>query len=120
MAIALSTIGKFIIKKKVGEEDRIFGRCVSSPLYVRKCHLLLLTPVNINLPMVSDCTGICSCSVTTAEIVDAIFQQTGRELNKKDIELPEITSLGTFPATIRLHPEVIGTFNVVVQREKNA
>ncbi|KAK9908132.1 hypothetical protein WJX75_003058 [Coccomyxa subellipsoidea] len=84
MAIALSTIGKFIIKKKVGEEDRIFG------------------------------------SVTTAEIVDAIFQQTGRELNKKDIELPEITSLGTFPATIRLHPEVIGTFNVVVQREKNA
>lgn len=26
MAIALSTIGKFVIKKKVGEEDKIFGR----------------------------------------------------------------------------------------------
>ncbi len=60
------------------------------------------------------------CSVTTAEIVDAIFKQTGRELEKKDIELPEISKLGTYTASIRLHPEVVGTFNVVVQREKNA
>ncbi|CAL8469355.1 g8896 [Coccomyxa elongata] len=59
-------------------------------------------------------------SVTTAEIVDAIFKQTGRELEKKDIELPEISKLGTYTASIRLHPEVVGTFNVVVQREKNA
>ena len=50
----------------------------------------------------------------------AIFQQTGRELNKKDIEMPEITEVGTYPVSIRLHPEVVGTFNVVVQREKNA
>ncbi len=59
-------------------------------------------------------------SVTPAEIVDAIFQQTGRQLDKKDIELPEISTLGTYPASIRLHPEVSGVFNVVVQREKNA
>ena len=60
------------------------------------------------------------CSVTTQEIVTAIFQQTGRNLDKKDVELPEITETGTYPASIRLHPEVLGTFNVVVQREKNA
>ena len=60
------------------------------------------------------------CSVTPSEIVDAIFQQTGRQLDKKDIELPEISTLGTYPASIRLHPEVSGVFNVVVQREKNA
>jgi len=29
MATALSTIGKFTIKKKVGEKDQIFGRCVA-------------------------------------------------------------------------------------------
>lgn len=28
MATALRTIGKFVIKKKVGENDQIFGRCV--------------------------------------------------------------------------------------------
>ena len=26
MAVALQTIGKFVIKKKVGENDKIFGR----------------------------------------------------------------------------------------------
>ena len=29
MATALQTIGKFIVKKKVGEQDQIFGRCVT-------------------------------------------------------------------------------------------
>ena len=28
LANALATIGKFIIKKKVGEKDQIYGRCV--------------------------------------------------------------------------------------------
>ena len=65
-------------------------------------------------------TAVWMRSVTTQEIVDAIFQQTGRQLEKKDIELPEISTVGTYQASIRLHPEVLGTFNVVVQREKNA
>lgn len=64
--------------------------------------------------------AVCMRSVTSQEIVDAIFQQTGRRLEKKDIELPEISTVGTYQASIRLHPEVLGTFNVVVQREKNA
>eukprot|EP00873_Tetraselmis_striata_P037974 jgi/Tetstr1/458238/TSEL_044726.t1 len=81
MATALATIGKFIIKKKVGDEGQIFG------------------------------------SVTTQEIVDAIAQQTGRELNKKDVTLPEIKSLGTYDAEIKLHPKVSGRFKVVVQKD---
>jgi large subunit ribosomal protein L9 len=59
-------------------------------------------------------------SVTSQEIVDAIFQQTGRKLERKDVELPDVSTVGTYQASIRLHPEVLGTFNVVVQREKNA
>lgn len=62
---------------------------------------------------------MCMCSVTPTEIVEAIFQQTGRQLDKKDVELPEISTLGTYQASIKLHPEVSGNFNVVVQREKN-
>jgi large subunit ribosomal protein L9 len=56
-------------------------------------------------------------SVTTQEIVDAIAQQTGRELNKKDVTLPEIKSLGTYDAEIKLHPQVVGRFKVVVKKD---
>jgi large subunit ribosomal protein L9 len=81
MATALSTIGKFIVKKKVGEGDQIFG------------------------------------SVTTQEIIDAIKMQTGRELEKRYVTLPEIKKLGIYDATVKLHPEVVGAFKVVVQKD---
>lgn len=121
-----ATIGKFQIKKKVGEDDKIFG------------------------------------SVTAVEIVEAIQQQTGRVLDKKEFNVPEISRLGTYevtvvsgggscvnllsrgfmivctrsidlesesdlrfppprspshPPTQRLHPEVTGKFNVVVAKD---
>ena len=81
MATALSTIGKFIIKKKCGDSNQIFG------------------------------------SVTTAEIAEAIRQQTGRELDRRTFTVPEIKELGTFDATVKLHPEVVGEFKVVVQKD---
>lgn len=62
-ATALATIGKFIVKKKVGEGESIFG------------------------------------SVTTQELVEAIRMQTGRELDRKAVSLPEIKTLGTYEAT---------------------
>eukprot|EP00204_Picochlorum_oklahomense_P002868 CAMPEP_0118805880 /NCGR_PEP_ID=MMETSP1161-20130426/29224_1 /TAXON_ID=249345 /ORGANISM="Picochlorum oklahomensis, Strain CCMP2329" /LENGTH=183 /DNA_ID=CAMNT_0006734915 /DNA_START=30 /DNA_END=578 /DNA_ORIENTATION=+ len=78
MATALSTIGKFVIKKKVGEGDQIFG------------------------------------SVSAADVVEAIKMQTGRELEKRSVTLPEIKTLGTYDATVKLHAEVVGSFKVVV------
>ena len=36
------------------------------------------------------------------------------------MELPEIKTVGTCDARVRLHPEVFGEFKVVVQREKGA
>ena len=84
MKTALATIGKFIIKKKAGEGDVLFG------------------------------------AVTTTEVVAAIEQQTGRALDKREVTLPEIKTLGVYEATVRLHPEVTGAFKVVVQKEKQA
>mmetsp|Transcript_9556 Transcript_9556/g.22988 ORF Transcript_9556/g.22988 Transcript_9556/m.22988 type:complete len:196 (-) Transcript_9556:27-614(-) len=84
MATALATIGKFVIKKKVGDEKQIFG------------------------------------SVSPQDIVDAIALQTGRELNKKDVVLPDIKTLGTYDAEIKLHPKVSGRFKVVVQKDTQA
>ena len=58
------------------------------------------------------------CSVTEQEVVDAIEAQTSRKLNKKLIELPDIKKLGTYEATVKLHPNVTGRFKIVVQKEK--
>ncbi|KAG2430512.1 hypothetical protein HXX76_010035 [Chlamydomonas incerta] len=82
-ANALNTIGKFLLKKKTGEKDQIYG------------------------------------SVQVQEIADAIYQQTGRNVSDCEITVPEIKSVGTYECTIRLHPEVVGTFSVVIQKEKN-
>lgn len=122
MAIALSTIGKFVIKKKIGEGDKIFGRSATAlarpPFFI--CQIWYSIEVQrLGIVRQRLMQSLCCCSVTTAEVCDAIFKQTGQELNKKDVELPEITTLGSYPSSIRLHPEVVGQFTVVVQREKN-
>eukprot|EP00882_Tetradesmus_deserticola_P000979 GHRQ01001060.1.p1 GENE.GHRQ01001060.1~~GHRQ01001060.1.p1 ORF type:complete len:194 (+),score=89.05 GHRQ01001060.1:444-1025(+) len=82
-ANALSTIGKFALKKKAGDKDQLFG------------------------------------SVTKQEIVDAIYQQTGRSIADFELEMPDMKTLGTYECSVKLHPEVTGTFNVLIQREKN-
>lgn len=84
MATALSVIGKFIIKRKVGEGNKIFG------------------------------------SVTAQDVVEAIKMQTGREIEKKNVTVPEIKELGSYDATVKLHPEVVGAFKVVVQKDTSA
>lgn len=33
------------------------------------------------------------------------------------MELPEISTLGTYEVSIKLHPEVTGTFKLVVQKD---
>jgi large subunit ribosomal protein L9 len=58
--------------------------------------------------------------VTPQDVVDAIKQQTGRELDRKDVVLPAITQLGTFEASIKLHPEINGTFKLVIQKDTSS
>jgi large subunit ribosomal protein L9 len=54
-----------------------------------------------------------------SEVADAIYQQTGRSLADAEFTIPEIKAVGTYECSVRLHPEVVATFSVVVQREKN-
>jgi large subunit ribosomal protein L9 len=58
------------------------------------------------------------CSVQKQEVIDAVYQQTSRLIDEKDLTLPDIKAVGTFEAQVRLHPEVVGTFSVVIQKEK--
>ncbi|GBF96185.1 50S ribosomal protein L9 [Raphidocelis subcapitata] len=57
-------------------------------------------------------------AVQKSEVVDAIYQQTSRRLEERDLEVPDIKAVGTFECSVRLHPEVVGTFSVVIQKER--
>ena len=54
-------------------------------------------------------------SVTVAEVQQAIYQQTGRSTEQYKFTLPDIKVTGTYEVQVQLHPEVVGTFNVVIQ-----
>lgn len=54
------------------------------------------------------------------EITKYIESQTGRQLDPNDLVLPDIKTLGTYDGSIRLHPEVIGTFKVQITKQPNA
>lgn len=75
---ALQTVGRFTIRKQVGEKDAIFG------------------------------------TVTTQEVADIIKANTGLEIDKRGITLPEIGKIGFYQAEIKLHPEVTGTVEIQV------
>ncbi|MFI7279258.1 50S ribosomal protein L9 [Micromonospora chersina] len=54
-------------------------------------------------------------SVTSAEIVDAVKAAGGPALDRRRLELPShIKSLGAYPVSIRLHPEVTAKFDLNV------
>lgn len=59
-------------------------------------------------------------SVTLAEIQDAIFQQTGRDVSSYEFTVPEIKSVGAYECAVRLHPAVNATFTINIVREKTA
>ena len=56
-------------------------------------------------------------TVTTQEIADVIKQQAGIEVDRRGIEIPDISQTGDYQAEVKLHPEVTATidFQVIPQ-----
>jgi len=75
---ALKTIGRFIIKKQVGEDGVLFG------------------------------------TVTNGDVAEAINSATKKEIDRRNIIVPDIHNLGSFIAKIKLHPEVHAEVNIEV------
>ena len=76
--VALETVGRFTIRKQVGEDERIFG------------------------------------SVTAQEVVDAIKESTGQEIDRRGVQLPEIGSTGFYKAEIEIQTDVVATIEIQV------
>ena len=67
---ALTTIGRFTIKKQVGEDGVLFG------------------------------------TVTNGDVAEAIEKATKKEIDRRNITVPDIHNLGSYVAKIKLHQEV--------------
>ena len=75
---ALATIGRFTIKKQVGEDGVLFG------------------------------------TVTNGDVAEAIEAATKKDIDRRDITVPDIHNLGSFVAKIKLHQEVSAEVNIEV------
>ena len=60
--------------------------------------------------------GKCFGSVSSKEIATELKTQTGIEIDKKKIQLPEaLKNFGVYNVSVKLHPKVTGTLKVKVQ-----
>tara|TARA_Y100000589_G_scaffold176951_1_gene167761 strand:+ start:321 stop:776 length:456 start_codon:yes stop_codon:yes gene_type:complete len=75
---ALKTIGRFSIKKQVGEDGVLFG------------------------------------TVTNGDVAEIIKTSTKKEIDRRNIQVPEIHTLGTYKVQIKLHKEVEAEINIEV------
>ena len=75
---ALTTIGRFTIKKQVGEDGVLFG------------------------------------TVTNGDVAEAIQSATKKDIDRRDITVPDIHSLGSYVAKVKLHQEVNAEVNIEV------
>ena len=75
---ALKTIGRFTIKKQVGEDGVLFG------------------------------------TVTNGDVAEAIKVSTKKEIDRRDIQVPDIHTLGSYKVQIKLHQEVSAEVNIEV------
>lgn len=53
-------------------------------------------------------------TVTTQEVAEMILSAMKQEVDRRNITLPDVHSLGTYKAEIKLHPEVTAVLNIEV------
>jgi large subunit ribosomal protein L9 len=53
-------------------------------------------------------------TVTAAEVAEVIQEMTGKEVDRRDIHVPDINKLGEYKVDIKLHSEVTATLNLRV------
>jgi large subunit ribosomal protein L9 len=74
-----------------------------------------LSKVSLTLAVKTGAGGRLFGSINTRDIGDALEKKYGLVVDKRKIELKgAIKSLGTYPVTIKLHPEVTATIEVQV------
>lgn len=55
--------------------------------------------------------------VTSSDIADLVQNTSGIELDRRELDIPEIRKLGTYNVDLKLHPEVTATVKIEVLPE---
>ncbi len=76
-----------------------------------------LTDLTLSFPMKAGETDKLYGSVTTMMIADAIKEETGVEIDKRDVDSEPIKSLGVHNAVIRLTIDLVPEITILVHRE---
>ena len=75
----------------------------------------MLEGTTVNVPMRAGASGRLYGSVTNAIVAEELSKTTGREIDRRTIELPDsIREVGIFEARLRLHAEVTAPVSVLV------
>ncbi|MEM9164423.1 MAG: 50S ribosomal protein L9 [Cyanobacteria bacterium P01_F01_bin.4] len=53
-------------------------------------------------------------TVTSVEVAEAIQEATNKEIDRRDIEVPDINKIGEYKVDVKLHSEVTATINLRV------
>ncbi len=74
-----------------------------------------LQSLRVNLAARAGAQGRLFGSVTANDVVTAVKEAGGPELDRRRVELPgPIKAVGSYPIKVRLHPEVTATFTLNV------
>lgn len=74
-----------------------------------------LASLSVKIKCASGADGRLYGSVTAKDVAEVLERDYGVKVDKRKITMAEqIRSYGVFPVEVRLHPEVIGKFTVVV------
>jgi large subunit ribosomal protein L9 len=80
-----------------------------------KLHAAQLAKLKVTVAVKTGDGGRLFGSVTSKDIADALKNQHGVDLDKRKIELKDaLKALGTYPVTIKLHPEASAQIEVEV------
>lgn len=83
-----------------------------------KLHAAQLSKLKVTVAVKTGEGGRLFGSVTSKDIADALKAQHGVDLDKRKIELKDaLKTLGTYPVTIKLHPEVSAQIEVTVSAQ---
>ena len=58
--------------------------------------------------------GVLFGTVTNGDVAEVIKSSTKKEIDRRDITVPDIHSLGSYNVSIKLHPEVSADINIEV------
>ena len=74
-----------------------------------------LEAVQVKIKATAGADGRLYGSITTADVVDALKEQAGIELDKRKIvsEAP-IKAFGSYTLEVKLYPEIVGKINLIV------